>query len=400
VHEKTGGNPFFAIQFLTALADEDLLTFDHRAAVWRWELPRIHAKGFTENVADLMAAKLSRLPRRTQDALGQLACLGNVAEVAALTWVQGGSEETMHANLWETVRSGLVLRVANTYEFAHDRVQEAAYALIPADERAAAHLRIGRALVSRTAPEAIEDAIFDIVNHLNRGAALIVTEAEREQVVALNLIAGKRAMNSTAYAAARSYLALGVALLSPDAWTQRYDSTFDLYLAFSECEYLAGDFTKADTLADMMLARARSNLDRAKVFSLRIELYQLAGRYDESFAVGLTALRDFNINFPETDQDIQAAVDVAFRDVRINQAGRPISELVETPVATDPAILAIVNLLLQAMNCAFAARPAFYPLITLKAVNLSLQHGNTDNSSFAYGNYAVMLVSTSLAIAV
>ncbi len=393
VHEKTGGNPFFTIQFLTTLADEDLLTFDPRAATWCWDLPRIHAKGFTENVADLMAARLSRLPPLTRDALGQLACLGNVAEVTALTWVQGGSEETMHANLWEAVRTGLVFREGNAYEFAHDRVQEAAYALIPADERAATHLRIGRALVSRTPPEALEDAIFDIVNHLNRGAVLIVTEAEREQVVALNLIAGKRAMNSTAYAAARSYLALGVALLSPDAWTQRYDSTFDLYLAFSECEYLAGDFTKADTLADMMLTRARSNLDRAKVFSLRIELYQLAGRYDESFAVGLTALRDFNIIFPETDQDIRAAVDVAFRDVRINQAGRPISELVETPVATDPAILAIVNLLLQAMNCAFAARPAFYPLITLKAVNLSLQHGNTDNSSFAYGNYAVMLVS-------
>ncbi|MFM0092980.1 AAA family ATPase [Paraburkholderia sediminicola] len=393
VHEKTGGNPFFTIQFLTALADGDLLAFDHGAATWCWDLPRIHAKGFTENVADLMAAKLSRLPRLTQDALGQLACLGNVAEVTALTWVQGGSEETMHANLWEAVRTGLVLRVANAYEFAHDRVQEAAYALIPADERAAAHLRIGRALVSRTAPDALEDAIFDIVNHLNRGASRIVTETEREHVVALNLIAGRRAMSSTAYAAARSYLAQGVALLSPDAWAQRYDSTFELYLAFSECEYLAGDFAQADALADMMLAKARSNLDRAQVFSLRMELYQLAGRYDESFAVALTALRDFGIIFPETDQEIQAAVGDGLRDIRVNQAGRPIGKLVEAPVATDPATRAIINLLIQAMPCAFAARPAFYPLFTLKAVNLSLQHGNTDNSSFAYGNYALMLVS-------
>ena len=393
VHEKTGGNPFFTIQFLTTLADEDLLTFDQHAEMWRWDLPRIRAKGFTENVADLMAAKLGRLPSLTRDALGQLACLGNVAEVTALSWIQGGSEETMHANLWEAVRTGLVFRASTAYEFAHDRVQEAAYALIPADERAAAHLRIGRALVSRTPPEALEDAIFDIVNHLNRGAALIVSATEREQVVALNLIAGKRAMASTAYAAARSYLAQGVALLSPDAWTQRYDSTFELYLAFSECEYLAGDFAKADALADMMLIKAGTQLDRARVFSLRIELYQLAGRYDESFAVALVALRDFGITFPENDQDIQAAVDEAFRDVRVHRAGRPISELVDIPVATDPVIRATVNLLLQAMNCAFAARPAFYPLITLKAVNLSLQHGNTENSSFAYGNYALMLVS-------
>jgi PAS domain S-box-containing protein len=393
VHEKTGGNPFFTIQFLTALAEEDLLTFDHRAATWCWDLPRIRAKGFTDNVADLMAAKLSRLPEPTRDALGQLACLGNIAEVIALTWVQGGSKETMHANLWEAVRTGLVYRDADTYEFAHDRVQEAAYALIPADERDAAHLRIGRALVSRTSPDALGDAIFDVVNHLNHGAALIVTASEREQVVALNLIAGTRAMNSTAYAAARSFLAMGVALLSPEAWTQRYDSTFDLYLAFSECEYLAGDFAKADALADMLLERAQSAIDRARVFSLRIELYQLAGRYDESFTVSLIALRDFGVVFPETGPGIQAAVQQGLQDVRINQAGRRISELADAAIATDPVIRAIVSLLLQAMNCAFAARPAFHPLITLKAVNLSLQHGNTENSSFAYGNYALMLVS-------
>ncbi|MFM0339369.1 trifunctional serine/threonine-protein kinase/ATP-binding protein/sensor histidine kinase [Paraburkholderia fungorum] len=393
VHEKTGGNPFFVIQFLTALADDNLLTFDYGAAMWRWDLPRIHAKGFTENIADLMTAKLSRLPRQTRDALGQLACLGNVAEVTALTWVQGGSVESMHANLWEAVRTGLVFRAGDAYEFAHDRVQEAAYALIPADERAAAHLRIGRALASRTAPEALEETIFDIVNHLNRGAALIVSETEREQAVALNLIAGRRAMSSTAYAAARSCLAQGAALLSPDAWIQRYDSTFDLYLALSECEYLAGDFAKADALADMILARSRSNLDRARVFSLLMELYQLAGKYDESFAIALTALRDFGIVFPETDQDVHAAVDDALRDIPVNQAGRPIAELVDAPVAVDPANRAIINLLVEAMPCAFAARPMFYPLFTLKAVNLSLQHGNTDYSSFAYGNYALMLVS-------
>ncbi|MEX3900242.1 AAA family ATPase [Paraburkholderia sp. BR10954] len=392
-HEKSGGNPFFTIQFLTALADEGLLTFDPRAAKWRWELPRIRAKGYTENVADLMATRLSRLPPAARDALGQLACLGNVAEVAALTWVRGGSEEKMHADLWEAVRAGLVFREANVYVFAHDRVQEAAYALIPADERAAAQLRIGRALVSRTPPDALEDAIFDIVNHLNRGAALIVDKTEREQAVALNLIAGRRAMRSTAYVAARDYLAQAVALLSPDAWTRRYESTFELYLALAECEYLVGDFAKADALADMMLAAAHSSLDRAKVYSLRIELYQLAGRYDESFAVALVALRGFGVCFPDTDQEIQAAFHTALHDVRVNQAGRSIGELVDAPVATDPAIHAIVNLLLQAMNCAFAARPAFYPLIALKAVNLSLQHGNTENSSFAFGNYALILVS-------
>jgi PAS domain S-box-containing protein len=393
VHGKTGGNPFFAIQFLTALTEEALLTFDHGAGAWSWDLTRIRAKGFTENVADLMAAKLSRLSDTTRDALGQLACLGNTAEVATLTLIHGGSEDRIHAELWEAVRAGLIFRADDAYAFVHDRVQEAAYALIPASDRAAVHLRIGRVLASRTAPDEIEEAIFDIVNHLNRGATLITMQEERERVVSLNLMAGRRAMSSTAYGSARNYLAQAAALLSPDAWTRCYEETLDLYLAFSECEYLVGNFAAADALFDMILSEAHSNLDRAKVYSLRMKLYQVAGKYDESSAAALDALRDFGVTFPESEQGIQAAVDAEFRDIPINLGGRPISELLDAPVAADPATRAIINLLVEAMPCAYIGRPMLYPLITLKAVNLSMRHGNTDQSSFGYGNYSLMLVS-------
>jgi PAS domain S-box-containing protein len=393
VHRKTGGNPFFTIQFLRALADQKLLTFDHDTVQWSWDLSHIRAQGFTENIVDLMAAALGRLPDATRDALAKLACLGNAVELTVITRVYGESEEAIRRKLWEAVQAGLLFRVKDAYAFAHDRVQEAAYALIPVSERPGVHLRIGRALASRATPEAPDEAIFDIVIHLNRGATLITSEAEREQTIALNLIAGKRAMRSTAYASARTYLAQGAAMLPSDAWVRRYDETFDLYLVFSECEYLAGDFLKADVMFDMILGQAHSNLDRAKVFSLRMQLYQLAGRYDESFGVARDALRDFGIVLPESDEDLQVAIDAALQEIPLNLAGRAIEDLVDAPVAAAPATRAIINLLVEAMPCAFAARPVYYPLITLKAVNLSLRHGNTDNSSFAYGNYSLMLAS-------
>src|SRR5262249_20051414 len=75
IHDKTAGNPFFAIQFISALAEEALLTFDHDEGRWSWDLKRIHAKGYTDNVVELMVAKLSRLPLAAQNALQQLACL-------------------------------------------------------------------------------------------------------------------------------------------------------------------------------------------------------------------------------------------------------------------------------------------------------------------------------------
>ncbi|HEX9384585.1 MAG TPA: AAA family ATPase, partial [Gemmatimonadaceae bacterium] len=145
VHEKSGGNPFFALQFMSALAEEGLLTFDHDAARWSWDLNRIHAKGYTDNVVDLMVGKLTRLPVETQAALQQLACLG-VAETSILSIVHGTPEEEIHSDLWEAVRLELIVRLEGVYRFVHDRVQEAAYSLIPADLRDATHLRIGRLL--------------------------------------------------------------------------------------------------------------------------------------------------------------------------------------------------------------------------------------------------------------
>ena len=150
----------------------------------------------------------------TQEALGQLACLGNFAQIATMTLVHGESEQKIDEGLWEAVRTGLVFRLGDGYAFLHDRVQEAAYALIPESERAATHLRIGRSLASRIAPEAIEEVIFDVVNHLNRGAVLIATREEREQVAEFNLMAGKRAKNASAYASALKYLVAGSALVA------------------------------------------------------------------------------------------------------------------------------------------------------------------------------------------
>jgi serine/threonine protein kinase len=173
VHEKTAGNPFFALQFISALAEEALLTFDHGDARWSWDLHRIHAKGYTDNVVDLMVGKLTRLPVETQNALQQLACLGNSAELALLTMVCEDSKEQMHGDLREAVRTGLVLHSERAYRFLHDRVQEAAYSLIAEGARGAAHLRIGRLLASWTAPAEIEEKIFEIVNQLNRGSHLI-----------------------------------------------------------------------------------------------------------------------------------------------------------------------------------------------------------------------------------
>src|SRR5262249_48014859 len=244
--EKTNGNPFFLIQFLSALVEEGLVTFEHGDGRWSWDLTRIRAVGYTDNVVDLMVGKLSRLPVATQQVLRQFACLGNSAECALLAMVRGGSKEALDHDLDEALRAGLVLPLGDSYRFLHDRVQEAAYFQMPEAERVENHLRIGRLLAAHTPADKQEETIFEIVNQLNRGAALTTSRDEREQLAQFNLIAGRRAKASTAYVSALNYLVAGTLLLSDDGWERRPDLMLPLELHRAECEFLTGQLAAAE----------------------------------------------------------------------------------------------------------------------------------------------------------
>ena len=265
LHEKTNGNPFFVIQFLYALVEEQLLTFDHNARCWRWDLNRIHAKGYTDNVIELMVGKLNRLPIQTQQALQEFACLGNRADVATLAIVRGTPEDEVHTDLWEAVRLELLARQERVYKFIHDRIQEAAYSLIPEHSRAETHLKIGRLLWAHIPREKREEAVFEIVNQLNRCTSLITSQDERERLAELNLIAGKRAKTSTAYRSALSYLTVAAALLADDSWQRWYELTFSIEYLTAACELLTADMESAESRLSLLADRAKSDHDIAVI---------------------------------------------------------------------------------------------------------------------------------------
>jgi predicted ATPase/signal transduction histidine kinase/ActR/RegA family two-component response regulator len=382
VYQKTAGNPFFAIQFLLALAEEGLFAFDAGAATWTWDLARIHAKRYTDNVVELMVGKLKRLPDTTQDALKELACVGNVAEIATLALIRAGPEEVIHSALGEAIRAGLILRFEDRYAFLHDRVQEAAYALIPEGERAAAHLRIGRMLASRTGPGELEERIFEIVNQLNRGAALIAAQEEREHLAELNLIAGKRAKASTAYASALNYLTTGAALLGEDSWERRHELTFALDLDRAECEFLTGELAAAEDRLSLLSRRAGGLADLASVTCLRVELFTTLDLSDRAVEVGLDYLRRIGIQWsphPSNDE-----VSLEYERIWRQLGSRSIEELIDLPKVADPDWRATLDVLAIVISPAMFTDEILRNLIIGRITNLSLEHGNSDGSCFAY----------------
>jgi PAS domain S-box-containing protein len=382
VHDKTAGNPFFVIQFLHALAEEHLLAFDHSSSRWTWDLERIRAKGYTDNVVDLMVGKLTRLPADTQKTLRLLACLGNGAEITMLSIVLGESAYQVQAALWEAVRQELVDRLDGTYRFIHDRVQEAAYSLIPEASRAADHLRIGRLLAERTPPEQREDAIFEIVNQLNRGATLITAREEREQLAEFNLIAGKRAKASTAYVSALTYLIAGMAVLEEDCWERRHELIFAMELDRAECEFLTGALTEAEQRLNGLSTRAASTVERAIVVCLRGDLYTTLGQNARAIAVGLDYLRHLGIDW--SPHPTEEAARREYERIWLHLGSRPIEALVDLPMMTDPASLATLDVLAKVFAAAMYTEANLACLGICRAVNLSLERGNCDGSTFAY----------------
>jgi predicted ATPase len=289
----------------------------------------------------------------------------------------------VHADLWAAVRLEFIVRLEGAYKFVHDRVREAAYSLIPEPSRAEAHLRMGRLPAAHTPPETREEATFEIVNQLNRGAALITSRDEREQLAELNLIAGKRAQASTAYAAALKYLVAGATLLGDDRWERRHELTFPLELHRAECEFLTGEPTAAEERLTMLSTRAADTVERATVACLRVDVYTTLDQSDRAVAVCLDYLRHLGVEWSPHPAKEEGRREC---DRIWSQLGsRAIEGLIELPLMSDPASLATLDVLTKVLPPALFTDANLLSLAICGAVNLSLERGNSDGSCVAYG---------------
>ena len=389
VHEKTAGNPFFAIQFLTALADENLLAFDRATPAWVWDIGRMKGANYTDNVVDFMAAKLNRLSAITQETVKQLACLGNVARIDTLTLVHGDTVETMQATLLEAVHAGLVVHERTVYRFLHDRIQQAAYSMIPDGQRAAIHLDIGRVLLSSLTADQLTEQLFEVANQFNRGAGLIADRHERIEVAGLALGAGRKAKSAAAYASASEYFSAGMALVDENVWNTQYELMYHLWFERAQCELVSGNFEKAEQLIVESLRRGASKLDQAAVYTLKVQLHSVKGEYPQAVESGLACLRLFGIDIPAHPswEQVQAEYEAVWQTL----GGRPIEDLIDLPLMADPEMLAAMQAFLDLTPASYMTDFNLSCLKICRVVTLSLQYGTSGASAHAYGYLGTML---------
>jgi predicted ATPase/class 3 adenylate cyclase/GAF domain-containing protein/tRNA A-37 threonylcarbamoyl transferase component Bud32 len=442
---KTGGNPFFMNEFLKALYDEKLIEFDYSCLMspvkgkelavatgkgidcsdyqqmtpcpegrvtskgeWRWSIEQIQEREITDNVVELMVAKIQKLSTKTQQVLQLAAAIANQFELKTLASVLGKSQRETAICLREAVAEGLVFplndaykaieldmpqlvadQVSVEYKFLHDRIQQAAYCLIPEVVKSAVHWKVGQLLLNHTPANKREQKIFDIVNQLNFGRELSDRQAQRDELAQLNLIAGKKAKASAAYEPALKYLKIGVELLGKDSWQRAYDLTLSLHVEAAEAAYLSRDFEQMEKLADTVLQQAISLLDKVKVYEVKIEAYIAQNQLLEAVKTALSVLKLLGVSFPEKPRQFDVLLGLV--GTKLALVGRRIEGLLDLPQMTDPHKLAAMRIMSSVSSATYFAVPELLPLIVFKQVQLSVKHGNAPVSAFAYASHGLIL---------
>ncbi|GAP99914.1 AAA family ATPase [Leptolyngbya sp. NIES-2104] len=406
VARKTEGNPFFVGEFLKLLDDENLLTFDAQQLSWQWNLAEIEAQEITDNVVELLLRQLQKLSDATQQILSIAACVESEFDLETLTLsaerdsegtVCEKSPQAISQDLLAAVQAGLIQPLSELdenllvqeYKFSHDRVQQAAYALIDESQKQVVHLQIGRNLLEKTSPEQQSDRLFAIVDHLDRGIELVTNRAERSEIARLNLIAGQKAKAATAYEAASQYFTTGLKLLDTDRWLSEYDLTLALYSEAAGAAYLQGCFDEMEQFVEEVLNNAKTAIDKVQAYDSRIQAFLSQGNLEEVLKIGLEVLKLLGVILSENPSQLDVQSELEETTARL--AGREIANLIHLPKMTAPRPLAAIYILGSIISTAFFVSPALTILITCKMVNLSISYGNAVWSPVSYAIYGSVL---------
>ncbi len=413
VFAKTKGNPFFTNQFLKSLHSDGLIEFNFELGYWQCDISKVKALALTDDVVEFMALQLMKLPSHTQKVLKLAACIGNEFDLKTLAIIHEESAVDTASDLWQALIEGLVFpqaefynfldKDANTYKainhdkelslpkykFVHDRVQQAAYSLIPEDQKQSIHLKIGELLLRNIPVAEQEEKIFNLVNQFNIALPLITLQDERDGLARMNLIAGRKALASTAYPAAVKYLTTGIQLLTDDSWETKYELALGLYETAAEAAYLGGDFEQTEQLAEVVLTRAKTLLEKIKVYEVKIQAYGAQNQALKAINTALIVLKQLGVEFPENPS--QSDVQLAMVEIASLLTQRSIEDLVNLPEMTEARPLATMRILTSTISPAYQSFPQLFPLIIFKQINLSFKHGNAPLSAYAYVNYGVIL---------
>ena len=389
VYDKTGGNPFFIGQLLYSMYDDGYIR--RGADAWEWSEDEIRQSNYSDNVVELMLAKLSTLSTRALEAMKAAACLGSMFHVRDMEIATGASAPELAEVLEEVYAHGYLIEMGDRIQLGHDRIQQAAYALFEPAERAAAHLALGRRFLRELSEEQLAERLFDVAAQFGQTVELLTDATERQDIARLFLRAGQKAKTSAAYDTAIRFLTLAKELLPETCWERDYALTYAIHVDLAEVFAVSSHegHAEADRLFDVALEHSRTNVDRAAIYRIKVELATVRSDIESAVHLALAGLRLLGIDIPAHpgDDAMQREYDLVWH----NLDGRSIESLVELPLVDDPEHLTCMYLLAVLQVPALFFGGNLLAVVSYRMVNLSLQRGNCPTSVNGYGWFGLFL---------
>ena len=383
VYERTRGNPFFASQVLLSLRERGMLRLDPTVQAWEADLEQVRRLEISENVVELMLARLGRLAAETQSLLTLAACIGSSFSTALLEQVAGRSRHEVRLQLQEAHQAELVRPSARagTFRFAHDRIHQAAHSMLAQHETRRIRREIGRTLLAGMADPARDGALFEAIDHLLVAEALLDDASERRQIAALALTAAERARSATAYAPALSYARFAADLAARHERDTPGRFAFALALERAECEHNAGNAPAAQSHFDRALALASSDAEKAAAYEKKVHFLSNLARFEDAYRAGREGAAYFGIELPS--RFVPPALLLDFALIKWKTRGRPAVELAELPRMTDSRMATGANLATSLLKAAFQIRPELCVAMSAKLTRLLLAHGLFEDAAVA-----------------
>ena len=403
--EKTAGNAFFVIFFIKKLYHDHILKFNSSAGGWEWDIEKVLAIGFTDNVIDLLVERLNSMPADVRNVLSLASCIGTVFNPSLIMLLLNTPIDTTLKLIHEASKDGFLIPVRNSnisaegnsedettvFRFSHDRILEASYSLLSLRDIQLNHLKIARILLEKTTRETIDESIFEIISHYHKGIDLIKDETEKRRLAEYSLMAGKKAKSTTAYQAACNFIKAGLSVLPENIWKTDYKFAYDIHRELSECEYLAGNHQKAEDLFDLTLQQSRTNIDKAEIFIIWMVLYANIGKFSDNIRLCIEALKLFDIVLPDAgDHDAMMKCSDEFIDeYKSNLGDTKIEDLFNLPAMNDPEKRVCLKLIASSLSSAYVSNPDFFAAASLKGINITLQYGMTEDSISVFAFFGI-----------
>lgn len=415
---KTNGNPYFVAQLLKKLHEEGHIKFNPEKQEWEWELEKLKRLEFSKNVVDLMIQNIKQFSVETQRTLSFAAAIGLKCDLELMAKASFLTPNIVLKDLLPAIKSDLIRpsidllqieplieqregQVADfiaknpvVFEFANERVRQASDALISDEEKIKQHYQIGKYLFeeNKNKGELTDDALyFNLLSHLNLSRSIITDPSERLHLAKMNLNGGYMAKNSTAYALALDLFTVARELLPKDSWIKHYDLTFPIYLESTDCSLLQKKFDDVEILSKEILEHARNNLDKGKLYLIKMEYYINITHYSKAIDIGINCAKLFGVKIPIKPSKIQILLKLL--KLRWLLGSRTVSDLDKLPPAKDEEVKFLQQLYFNIGVPAYLTNRQLAAYISFENLIHILKNGYCEGAAITFATYGVITIS-------